>query len=831
MDHSKLVEDCPDNVECGRDVSRARRQLKRRLNRIQEDVKVLHTLLHDDPDVDGFRHQPHINALKDIMASLEDRQVKYFSEIESIGALLNDNVQDKETYEKEWDIQNDWLEFWDIMVLEIEDCLCKSKTRVSTCEGYVSRQSLSKKAKQGHADLTVKQAAEDIKVTGEIKRITAEKELEEIKIKREEAECKKLSLQKDIASKPVQSMGYKFEKTKLPVFSGDILQWPSWWEQYQRGVHQNPTLENIDRNNILRTLLSGEPLQDVVNCALTDDGYKIAIETLKAKYDDPNFIASAFYRAIEQVPPAVNTFRSIQSTFSMIESNLKAIEKLGDDINKNRPLITQVKSKFPKECREYMFTLSIEKAAIKDTLNFVRQAIPVYIQMKKESADPSELLCENISTVMISSSRSSQQQSQQSSSRAPPPGATSAPNAPTAPTSPPGQQAYGPPKPPGRWQSVREVKCPFCKDKHWADQCKKYPTVKSRLKRLEELPPRCLRCFRNTHETGRCRIPQKCPYCSKTWSHHRSLCPEKFGESNQVSAITNTIGINEASPPIPIPSDVDNVCNVACAQYTTEVIFQTARFNARPESGPSCQCYTMTCGMFDCACSRAFIRRSLANKMGLIPYRKEWARTLTFGSTTPRRELVDIADIMIQLKDGREYRLNVAIVDNIIEYVKRGKVNADVVEFLEANDYIHKDYIPKVSSMDEIEILISVAEYLDLMGTEKVEVRPNMGLYVVNSELGWILSGRNQHGSEFESNFYPPPQLAFSVNTQSYIDMALRPGRDYPCIQSSASNPNPCVSKSHGTRNTCNKSLPVTPTFSTCKCMHLFKVFQCIHIK
>ncbi len=99
MELSKLLEDCPENQDCGRDVSRARRQLKRRLKSMQEDVNVFRTLLHDDPDAENFRHQPHSNALRDIMASLDDRQVKYYSELESLGTLLNDNIQDKDAYE------------------------------------------------------------------------------------------------------------------------------------------------------------------------------------------------------------------------------------------------------------------------------------------------------------------------------------------------------------------------------------------------------------------------------------------------------------------------------------------------------------------------------------------------------------------------------------------------------------------------------------------------------------------------------------------------------------------------------------------------------------
>ena len=75
------------------------------------------------------------------------------------------------------------------------------------------------------------------------------------------------------------------------------------------------------------------------------------------------------------------------------------------------------------------------------------------------------------------------------------------------------------------------MKCIFCAQSHWSDECPKYTTLRSRM---EKLKGTSFKCLQRGHTMKECHKQWSCAHCSKH-NHHRSLCPKPFsseGRSN-----------------------------------------------------------------------------------------------------------------------------------------------------------------------------------------------------------------------------------------------------------------------------------------------------------
>ena len=68
--------------------------------------------------------------------------------------------------------------------------------------------------------------------------------------------------------------------------------------------------------------------------------------------------------------------------------------------------------------------------------------------------------------------------------------------------------------------------CRFCNGNHWNDECTKYPTNEARKHKIRGS---CFICLKQGHTTNECTLSKRCFYFGQLNSHHRSLCPKKFG--------------------------------------------------------------------------------------------------------------------------------------------------------------------------------------------------------------------------------------------------------------------------------------------------------------
>ena len=76
-----------------------------------------------------------------------------------------------------------------------------------------------------------------------------------------------------VATPPVESIQAKLPKLKLPVFNGEVTEWPTYWDSYEVAVHKNAQLSNVQKFTYLRMLVAKAAKDAISGLALSEANY------------------------------------------------------------------------------------------------------------------------------------------------------------------------------------------------------------------------------------------------------------------------------------------------------------------------------------------------------------------------------------------------------------------------------------------------------------------------------------------------------------------------------------------------------------------------------
>ena len=493
----------------------------------------------------------------------------------------------------------------------------------------------------------------------------------------------------------------RLPKLSLPNFSGNPLAWQSFRDSFDAAVHNNPSLDGIQKFNYLRAQLEGDAARVIAGLPLTSANYDNAMTLLTERFGQPHKIINAHMQALLDVANPVNSLSSLQLFYDTIEGHIRGLAALGksEDLY-GALLIPIILGKLPMDIQR---NLAREHGSLEWTLRDLKQGILREIRVLESglSINPTTRLSFDQQPRMTTTSLH-----------------TGASNNTTANT-----------------QSLSSKRpCVFCKSTaHLPTKC---DTIMEPQKRLAFIKGEnlCFNCFGH-HKVSHCHSKFRCKICKK--KHHTSLCDNATKPNTDQTKGSNTGN----TPPktdtatamiIPVSPQPESIStsHSPVSSSGTGCLLKTAVAEVRAG--------TYLCKaniLFDEGAQKSFISQQLADNLHVQPFEHQNIRLSSFGGTDTPTNL-QAARIHLQTTAGDEIPISVLIVPKIATPLKNlVPTPVKCFPYLQGLTLAH----PIMQNSDfEISLLIGADFYWDVV--QDHIIRGN-GPTAMESKLGYLLSG------------------------------------------------------------------------------------------
>ena len=128
----------------------------------------------------------------------------------------------------------------------------------------------------------------------------------------------------------VSTPGVKLPKIDTPRFDGNVLNWRSFWEQFNVAIHGRKTLSNTEKMAYLKNAIKDSPVKATIDgLSQSGDNYQEAVDTLKARYDHPRLVHQAHVRSIVDAPSLKEgSGRELRRLYDAVQQHLRALKSI-----------------------------------------------------------------------------------------------------------------------------------------------------------------------------------------------------------------------------------------------------------------------------------------------------------------------------------------------------------------------------------------------------------------------------------------------------------------------------------------------------------------------
>lgn len=120
----------------------------------------------------------------------------------------------------------------------------------------------------------------------------------------------------------------KLPKISLPVFSGDIKQWPEFIDKYKTLIHECSSLTDTERFHYLVSSLRDDAASVVRTFPLAGEHYQNAYAALVSRYQDERELAFTCWRDILNVTMKLTNVKDFRRSLDSIDENLSILKRL-----------------------------------------------------------------------------------------------------------------------------------------------------------------------------------------------------------------------------------------------------------------------------------------------------------------------------------------------------------------------------------------------------------------------------------------------------------------------------------------------------------------------
>ncbi|GFX06290.1 uncharacterized protein TNCV_505101 [Trichonephila clavipes] len=131
-------------------------------------------------------------------------------------------------------------------------------------------------------------------------------------------------------SKLIEPMKVKLPKLIIPKFYGEINQWLSFWNSFKTAIHDNNSLNSIDKFTYLKGLFGSSALATVEGFAITAENYAKAVEILKDRFGRKDAIINSHMQKLLSVTRLKRSddTKVLRQFFDMCQTQIRSLESL-----------------------------------------------------------------------------------------------------------------------------------------------------------------------------------------------------------------------------------------------------------------------------------------------------------------------------------------------------------------------------------------------------------------------------------------------------------------------------------------------------------------------
>jgi hypothetical protein len=515
----------------------------------------------------------------------------------------------------------------------------------------------------------------------------------------------------------------KLPKLELGKFSGKYDEYRPFMDKFEQNVHENPQLSDAEKLSYLTSCLTDKAKLLVGNLAITNDNYRVALDSLRSAFGDPNIAIEDLNSKLYALKPVERgDFSSLKDFFYQMENIIRGLRALGSSaesehmagiLMKKLPFGV-VKSLEQLKGRSRIWSVDLLRDVLSEEIGYRESASRRASDKPSRDQRGAGHAKKQVTTTdaFVSSEHNDKRKNDRRGSGMQ------------------GNRYAGgfSRKPANPKQNIPP--CAYCQEWHYSDECTKVTDLKDRVNSIKK-SGRCFKCLKQGHGSSQCRSERRCFYCSKVGAHHSSICPQKAnGRADDAN-----VSVDDSTPPV---RDLTESTETSTLAMDEKTVMKTAMVVVRNPDNPSEAIRVRV--FFDTGTSRSYVTPRSAKRLKLVPKFEKHLLIRRFGN--PKEPLLQIttktAKLDLQALNGQIIRLSVEVSDNALQKMSKVSIGEDILQKL-PDVPLADEPLPANTPVD-VDVMIGNDYYDDLIGPGRIEIAD--GFRLVESDFGWILSGR-----------------------------------------------------------------------------------------
>ncbi|KRZ48067.1 hypothetical protein T02_3489 [Trichinella nativa] len=142
-----------------------------------------------------------------------------------------------------------------------------------------------------------------------------------------------MGIDSDDSCRPAVRVGNgRLPEMKLPQFSGKVLEFPTFWAQFEASIHNRSDLDAATKFTYLISSTEGRARSSIEGIPLTAANYPQAVSILKARFGRPRMVVREHLTALWKLPACSEmSMRGIQSLVDEVTKHLRCLVALNRD--------------------------------------------------------------------------------------------------------------------------------------------------------------------------------------------------------------------------------------------------------------------------------------------------------------------------------------------------------------------------------------------------------------------------------------------------------------------------------------------------------------------